>query len=82
MSKIERSVVVDRPIGEVFEFVHDPTKDALWQATIVESQLLTEGPMRAGSQIREVRRFLGVPARNVHGPLAHPSTQQKGGCEL
>ena len=60
MSKIERSVVIDRPIEKVFEFVHDPTKDPLWQATIVETQLLTDGPMRAGSQIREVRRFLGV----------------------
>ena len=60
MSKIERSVIVDRPIGEVFEFIHDPTKDALWQTTIVESKLLTEGPIRAGSQIQEARRFLGL----------------------
>jgi hypothetical protein len=60
MSKIERSVVIDRPIGEVFEFVLNPANDASWQTTLVESEVLTEGPIRVGSQIREVRRFLGV----------------------
>ncbi len=29
MTTIERSIVIDRPIGEVLEFVHDPAKDAL-----------------------------------------------------
>jgi uncharacterized membrane protein len=60
VSKIERNVVIDRPIGELFEFVHDPTNDAKWQTTVTESHVLTEGPLRVGSQIREVRRFLGV----------------------
>jgi Polyketide cyclase / dehydrase and lipid transport len=60
MSKIERSIVIDRPVNEVWEFVQDTTKDAMWQTTLVESQLLTEGPRRVGTQVQEVRRFLGV----------------------
>lgn len=60
MTEIERSIEIARPSGEVFEFVHDPTKDALWQTTIVESHMLTEGPLRAGSRISEKRRFLGL----------------------
>ena len=60
MTKIERSVVIDRPVEEVWEFVHDTTKDALWQTTLVESEKLTDGPTRVGTKVREVCLFLGV----------------------
>jgi carbon monoxide dehydrogenase subunit G len=60
MTKIERSIVIDRPIGDVWEFVHDTTKDALWQTTLVESEQLTDGPMRVGTKVREIRQFLGL----------------------
>jgi carbon monoxide dehydrogenase subunit G len=60
MTRIERSVVIDRPVEEIWEFVHDPTKDARWQTTLVESNVETEGPMRVGTRVRQVRRFLGV----------------------
>jgi uncharacterized membrane protein len=60
MSKIERSIVIERPVDEVWDFVQDTKKDALWQTTLVESQQLTEGPKRVGRQVEEVRRFLGV----------------------
>jgi hypothetical protein len=60
VSKIERSIVIERSIQDVFDFVHDPTKDPLWQTTLLESQPLDEGPLRAGSRVREVRRFLGI----------------------
>jgi uncharacterized membrane protein len=60
MSKIERSIVIDRPLEEVWGFVHEPANDPRWQPTIVESETSPEGPIRAGSRIREVRRFLGV----------------------
>jgi len=32
----------------------------MWQTTLVESQTLTEGPVRVGTKVREVRRFLSV----------------------
>lgn len=60
MSKIERSIVIERPLEEVWDFVQDTSKDAMWQTTLVESQVLTEGPKRVGAQVQEVRRFLGV----------------------
>jgi len=60
MTKIERSIVIERPVEEVWEFVHDPAKDALWQTTLTESEELTDGPMHVGTKVREVRRFLGV----------------------
>jgi hypothetical protein len=60
MSTIERSIVIERPVGEVWDFVQDASKDAMWQTTLVESQVLTEGPRGVGTQVQEIRRFLGV----------------------
>src|SRR5205823_1299839 len=60
MTKIERSIVIDRPVADVWDFVHDTTKDALWQTTLRESEQLTEGPVGVGTRVREVRQFLGI----------------------
>ena len=60
MTKIERSVVIGRPVDEVWEFVHDIANDRLWQTTLVESEQLTDGPMGVGTRVREVRHFLGL----------------------
>jgi polyketide cyclase/dehydrase/lipid transport protein len=60
MSRIERSIVIERPAEEVFSFLHDSGKDAMWQTTLAESEAVTDGPPRVGAQIREVRRFLGL----------------------
>jgi hypothetical protein len=29
--------MIDRPIEEVFAFVHDPRNDASWRTTLIES---------------------------------------------
>ena len=60
MTKIERSIVIDRPVEEVWEFVHDTANNVLWQTTLAASEKLTEGPMDAGTRVREVRHFLGL----------------------
>lgn len=52
--------MIDRPIGEVFAFVHDPRNDASWQTTLIESTQVDEEPFGVGTQIRERRRFLGM----------------------
>jgi uncharacterized membrane protein len=59
MTRVERSIVIEKPVEDVWEFVHDTTKDALWQTTLVESQQLTDGPIDVGTTVREVRNFLG-----------------------
>jgi uncharacterized membrane protein len=60
VSMIERSIVIDRPVDEVFNFVHEPRNDASWQTTLIESTQVDDGPLRVGTQIRERRRFLGI----------------------
>ena len=60
MTRVERNIVIDRPIGEVWEYVNDPSNDVTWQSTLLESEQLTDGPVGVGTRVREVRQFLGV----------------------
>jgi uncharacterized membrane protein len=59
MTKVEHSVVIERPAEQVWEYVHDPSNDTAWQSSLVESKELTAAPMRVGTRIAETRRFLG-----------------------
>ena len=59
MIKVELSVVINRPVAEVFAFVTDPANSAKWQEGLVESRLTSSGPMGVGAEITDVRKFLG-----------------------
>ena len=58
--------MIDRPIEEVFRFVHDPRNDAFWQTTLIESKQVDEGPLRVGVDTdpfdHEGEDVLGGPA--------------------
>lgn len=59
MIKVELSVVINRPVAEVFAFVTDPANNVKWQDGLVESRLVSSGPMGVGAQVTDVRKFLG-----------------------
>jgi len=59
MIKVELSVVIDRPLEEVFAFATNPANNAKWQEGLVESRLVSSGHIGVGSQITDVRKFLG-----------------------
>jgi len=59
MIKVESSVVIGRPVEEVFAFVADPANNAKWQEGLIESRLESPGPMGLGSKITDVRKFIG-----------------------
>ncbi len=59
MIKIELSIDINRPVEEVFAYVTDPANDAKWQDGVIESRLVSDGPMGVGSKIRDVRKLLG-----------------------
>ncbi len=59
MIEIMHSVVVDRPVDEVFAYAGDPTNDASWATVMVESELTSQGPLGKGTAFRQVLRFLG-----------------------
>jgi uncharacterized protein YndB with AHSA1/START domain len=57
MASIETSIVVNRPVEEVFHFVSEPRNATAWAPAIHE--VTTDGPMGPGTRGREVRTFLG-----------------------
>jgi len=59
MARIEASVVINRPVEEVFEFVTNPKNDLLWQLGVLESEQTSEGPMGVGTTLRSVSQFMG-----------------------
>jgi uncharacterized membrane protein len=55
----EHSVVIHRPVEEVFTFVTDPNNDSLWQSTTLETEQTSEGPVEVGTTLRSTAKFLG-----------------------
>lgn len=59
MAKGQASIRIDRPPNDVFAYVTDPAKFPRWQSEVIEAELLSDGPMAAGSRARGVGKFLG-----------------------
>jgi len=59
MNEFEVSVVINRPMPEVWEYVNTTENELVWQSSAVERIPLYEGPIEKGSQIRQVDSFLG-----------------------
>jgi hypothetical protein len=52
-------VAIARPAEEVTGFAFDPTNDPAWIGGIREAELQGPRPVRVGSRVRRVARFLG-----------------------
>jgi uncharacterized protein YndB with AHSA1/START domain len=59
MPRVEEDILIGRPAEEVFEFVTAPENDRLWSSTAVERRVESEGPIKVGSRINAVDKFLG-----------------------
>jgi uncharacterized protein YndB with AHSA1/START domain len=59
MARMQSSVVINRPVEEVFAFVAAMENDAQWRLGIAEMDVTTPPPFAVGSETREVLRFLG-----------------------
>jgi uncharacterized protein YndB with AHSA1/START domain len=59
MLKVEISCEIRRPVEEVFAYATDPAKTPEWKTSVLESRADPPGPIRVGSKIHTVMRFLG-----------------------
>jgi uncharacterized membrane protein len=59
MVKIEHSLVIARPIDQVFLFLVNPRNNSLWQEGVIESKQISEGPVGVRTRGRDTRKFLG-----------------------
>lgn len=59
MLRIEKSVVINRPIEEVFAFVARSENYAQWAGPVLEAKQTSEGPVGVGTTSTRVTQFLG-----------------------
>ncbi len=59
---VENSITIERPIGEVFEYVSTPENDPTWVSASLRHERTSPGPMRVGTTTEEDVRFLGRTA--------------------
>ena len=59
MAKLEHSVVINRPVEEVFEFMTNIENEKLYRTDLLESEQTSEGPFGVGTTTCEVSQFLG-----------------------
>jgi len=79
MIKLESSVVINRPIEEVFEFADNPENEPLWQQATQEAELSSEGPMGVGTTLRRVTRFLGRTIESTSEVTEYEVSRKRGG---
>lgn len=68
MIQHEVTIHLNKPAEQVFAFLMDMNKLATWQSNLIKTEALTEGPLRAGSRFREVRR-LGRRESEIQGEI-------------
>jgi uncharacterized membrane protein len=59
MINVEDSIVINRPIDEVFAYVSDLTNALEWQTGLIEVRKTTAGTLGIETQFTFVRKFLG-----------------------
>ena len=55
----EHTVLIERPVEEVFAFTTDPNNESLWQSTSLETEQITEEEGDVGTTFRNTSKFLG-----------------------
>ena len=68
MIQHEVTIHLNRPVEQVFAFLMDTGKLSTWQSSLIKTEQITEGPLRAGSRFREVRR-LGRRESEIQGEI-------------
>ena len=56
---VESSILINRPIHEVFTYATDWDKYPLWEGEVLESRKLSDGPTGVGTTYRHVAKFMG-----------------------
>lgn len=57
MIQHEVTIHLNQPVEQVFAFLMDTGKLSAWQSNLIKTEKITEGPLRAGSRFKEVRRL-------------------------
>jgi len=59
MARAEASIVINRPVKEVGDYLDNTANSMEWESGVLESERTSEGPTQVGSTYRGVTTFLG-----------------------
>jgi uncharacterized membrane protein len=84
LKRYEHTVEIDCPVEEVFDFISHPENFPLWQESLLEIRREAEGPLRVGSEVTEVRSFMGRKMETTwtcteHEPYERSSIEEEEG---
>ncbi len=66
MARHEQSVIIRRPVADVFAYMDDITRETEWQSQLVEAEQTPAGPTAVGTRKRYVSQFLGKRLENTY----------------
>ena len=76
MIKKEKTIIINRPIEEVFAFVGDLETGIQWQSALLEVRRTTQGPLGVGTQFTSVRKFMGQKVEATVEYVAYEPNRQ------
>ena len=82
MTRIEHSVVIERPVEDVWAYVSDPTNNTVWQGPVIEVDSLPT--IEVGTEVTEVMKFLGRRVETTwvvteHEPMHRSAVETSSG---
>jgi carbon monoxide dehydrogenase subunit G len=80
MAGFKRSVVIQRPVEEVFDFATDLDKAPLFMPGVTKIEMLTEGGLKPGAKFRETRLIKGKERRAVIEVVQHQRPKVHAAC--
>lgn len=66
MIRYEESIIIRRPVEDVFEYMQDIGREHEWQPNLREAEQMPEGEPGVGTKRRYVNRFMGKRIQNVY----------------
>lgn len=81
MAKGQASIRIERPAMDVFSYVTDPANFPRWQGEVLEAELVSEGPMGAGSHARGWASVGRALDRQFETNLANLKDLLEGGAD-
>lgn len=66
MPSHRESIVIGRPLDDVFDYMNDVSKESEWQPQLREAEQIPPGPVEVGTRRRYVSEFMGKRVENVY----------------
>ena len=59
MHRMERSIIINLPVEEVFAYAEDPRNNAEWNAWVLDTAMENDKPIAVGDRFTSTVKFLG-----------------------